>query len=394
MRVLHVIPGIPAASGGPTVAIFGMVRALDALGVEAEIATTNAAMSTRGRPADAHPVMEHGVRLRYFDSPVLGKYGFSPSLARWLHRSVGQYDLVHVHGIFAHPTLPAAAAARRSGVPYVVRATGELGAVPLRKSAGLKRLFLASYGWRILNASSAVHVTSAAERDDLTRWGVRAPVITIPLGVESVLDEGLGRRRDLRDRLGLPDGGKAMLVLARMDPIKGFDLLLEALVRLRASRDDFVVMIAGSGAPAFERKLRRWVTARGLDRHVRFLGFLDGPEKLETLIASDLLVLPSYHENFGMAAVEAMAAGVPVVISDQVGVHDVVREYAAGLVTRCDAQELAHALGRLLDDEPGRRRMGENGRRLVRDRFTWPRVGRELLAVYEGMLASAAVGGR
>lgn len=388
MRVLHVIAGLPARGGGPTAAVVGMVAQSRILGLEAEVATTDSNIWGNLSVPLGEKVIEQDVPRYYFRSPMLRRYGYSPGLARWLRTHIRAYDLLHIHGVFAHPTISAAASAWKADVPYIIRPCGELDAWPLRKNRILKRYYLRLVGRRILNQAEAVHAASAAEKVGIERLGVKTNVVTVPLGVEIPSVMELSSHGQFRKQYPELEGKKLILFLSRIDNIKGMDLLLPALKRVTEKRKDVILVIAGSGNPSFERQVRRWVADLGLDRFVMFCGFLDGHRKQAALRDADLFVLPSYHENFGIAAVEAMAAGLPVVISDQVGIHQEVRECEAGLVTRCDAGEVAEALLNVLEDDSLRRRMGENGRRLVQEKFTWSRVGVELVKLYQSIVAA------
>jgi glycosyltransferase involved in cell wall biosynthesis len=387
-----VIGGVPPQGGGPTNAVFGLVRTVRDLGVDAEVATTDSNIWGNLSVPLGERIVERGVPIIHFRSPAFRKYGFSPDLAGWLRAHVGAYDLLHIHGVFAHPTIAAARAAARARIPYIVRPCGELDPWPLRKNRLLKWGFLRALGFRILHRAAAVHATSEMEALALKRLGIQSPIVTIPLGVDyDSMDSGVCPG-EFRAAYPECDGKKIILFLSRIDPKKGVDLLLGATEDLARKRQDFVLVIAGSGAPSFEEKVRAQVAGAGLDRCVKFCGFLNEHWKLAALGDADLFVLPSYDENFGMAVVEAMAAGLPVVVSDQVGIHREIQEAAAGVVTRCDPREIAAALERLLDDESLRRRMGENGRHFVQEKFTWSRVGAELVKLYEGVAAGLGRG--
>ena len=115
---------------------------------------------------------------------------------------------------------------------------------------------------------------------------------------------------------------------------------------------------------------------------VKFVGFLEGAQKARTFASSDIFVLPSYDENFGIAAAEAMAAGLPVVVSDQVGISPEIQEYGAGLVVQCDANSLKEGLKKLINDPELCLKMGRQGQQLVRDRYHPEVVGAKLLSLY------------
>ena len=107
-----------------------------------------------------------------------------------------------------------------------------------------------------------------------------------------------------------------------------------------------------------------------------------GEDKLAALRDSDLFVLPSYSENFGIAVVEAMACGLPVVISNRVNIWREVAEAGAGVITDCEPSQVAEAILKLVDDRGLRMKMGKNGKRLVEENFTWSRTAERMIEVY------------
>jgi glycosyltransferase involved in cell wall biosynthesis len=118
-----------------------------------------------------------------------------------------------------------------------------------------------------------------------------------------------------------------------------------------------------------------------------------GGAKARALADADLFVLPSYQENFGIAAAEAMAAGLPVVVSDRVGIAEQVAEAGAGTVVPCDAAAVADAIRRAALDPEARLRAGERAARLARGRFAWEHTSRRLLELYRELGAPGGRGG-
>src|SRR5205823_4135109 len=147
---------------------------------------------------------------------------------------------------------------------------------------------------------------------------------------------------------------------------KGLDLLLRAFAIVASQLPDASLMLAGDGDPEFVRSLKTEAAALKIDSKVAWVGFLRGDEKRAALADADVFVLPSYSENFGIAVAEAMAAGLPVIVSNQVGIHAEIAEAGAGLVVPCEVEELARALVYLLKNPEARRSMGEKGKTVAR----------------------------
>jgi glycosyltransferase involved in cell wall biosynthesis len=145
------------------------------------------------------------------------------------------------------------------------------------------------------------------------------------------------------------------------------------------------LVVAGSGDERFVRTLKAQAQSLDIESDILWVGFLTGDEKQAALADADVFVLPSYSENFGIAAAEAMAAGAPVIVSDQVGIHHDIAEAAAGLVVTCDEAPLTRALIILLDDPRLRRSMGRSGRELVEKRYSPAAIAGDVLSLYEGI---------
>jgi len=382
LKVLHVIPSVGPLRGGPSVMIRTMTRGLARAGLEVHVAATDD--NGDGRLVVPHgvPLVEDGVAYHYFPRQT-GFYAFSWPLTRWLASHVRDYDLVHIHALFSYAAVPAAYWAARAGIPYVVRPLGTLNRWGMqRRRRRLKRLSFRLIERRILRGAACVHYASEQERLEAAELGVEGRSRVAPLGIDLAELEPLPPRGGFRQREPALAHRTLVLFLSRLDPKKGLDLLLEAFAAARTRRPELALVVAGSGSEEFEAALRRQAAGLGLDGDVWWAGFLGGRDKLAALADADLFVLPSYSENFGVAAVEALAAGLPVIISDRVGIHREVAAAGAGVVVPCDAGAVADATARLASDTAFRADLGTRGRRLARERFSVEAMVPELVAMY------------
>lgn len=378
MRVLHVIPSVSLHDGGPAVAVRAMAAATARMGIDVTVATTDA--DGQGRldvPLD-RAVARDDVTYRYFRRTVRGNWKFSWPLTRWLADHIRDFDVVTVHALFSYSTIPACRIARSCGVPYIVRPLGTLGAFSLRQKAWKKRPYYRVIERRHLADAAAIHATSRAEANAIASLGFGSHTHVIELGVE------LGPQRPR----GRPSPGDPLrlLFLSRLHPTKGLPLLFEAVARASALGAQLSVDIAGGGDPAYSSSLRAQVHDLSIADRVRFLGELHGDDKQRAFATADVFVLPSKHENFGIAVAEALAAGLPVIVSDQVALGQEVASWGAGLVVPLDASALAAAIMRM-DDDDRVRAMGERARRLASERYSWSRVAGELVMLYRQVIA-------
>jgi glycosyltransferase involved in cell wall biosynthesis len=366
-----------------------MARGLARAGCEVHVATTDDNDSEKLDVPLGVPLVDESVTYWHFRRQTRF-YGFSWPLTRWLARHVRDYDLVHAHALFSYATIPAAYFARQAGVPYVIRPLGVLNRWGINnRRPWLKRLSFMLVERRILAGAYRIHFTSEEERIEAEELGVKQRAIVIPLGIDLGPFEELPPRGWLRARAPHLDGRAVALFLSRIDPKKGLDLLLHALARAKAMGTRLALVIAGSGDRAYESALRREARTLGVDRDVVWAGFVTGQDKRAVLAEADLFVLPSRSENFAVSVVEAMACGLPVVISNQIGIHREVTASGAGFAVPCRVDALVETLVRLAADPMARRELGSRGRHLARDRFSVETMTSGLLGLYSSLTAPA-----
>jgi glycosyltransferase involved in cell wall biosynthesis len=388
LRVLHVIPAVAARYGGPSAAIVPMCEALNALdGVTAEVAATDAdgaaAFDRSGWPARNTPL-----RLFPVGRGTGSRWAHSTALARWLDDRVRCYDVVHVHSAWLHPTYAACRAARRHGVPVVYRACGTLSPYTWTRNRLLKSAYWVGFERANVRSAAAFHCTSDEEATELRGYrAVTAPVVVYPLGVDPEAWSVPKHEGVLRTRCGLLVGGPpVVLSLSRMHPKKGVtDLLLPAFARL--TRPAVLVVAGGAdgSAPDYPTEVARTVERLGLADRVRVLGPIPPADRWELFDGAAVFVLPSHQENFGLVVAEAMARGVPVVVSDRVQAAPHVRAANAGAVVPRDVATLAAALDAMLSGPENRTAAGARGREYARAVFDWAAVAVRLRDLYRAV---------
>jgi glycosyltransferase involved in cell wall biosynthesis len=329
-------------------------------------------------------VMENGVTYRYFRRQMYF-YTMSWPLSQWLRNNVAAYDVIHIHALFSFSVASAAWWASHYGVPYVVRPLGTLNRWGIEnRRPWLKQASLRLIDRRVLSGAAAVHFTSEEEREEgALVASVRRPVI-IPNPVDLQFDRCRLPAGWLRSRYPAIAGKKIILFLSRLHPKKGLDLLLAAFARLRAQNSDVALVLGGAGDEKFVEGLHLQARSLGVESDVVWAGFLEGEFKQAAMAEADMFVLPSYSENFGVAAVEAMAAGLPVIVSDHVGIHREIAAASAGLVTPCQAEALAAALQRLLENPGLRSEVGRNGMVLAQS-YSPAKIGERLIELYSNI---------
>ncbi|MDJ0703902.1 MAG: glycosyltransferase, partial [Leptolyngbyaceae cyanobacterium MO_188.B28] len=279
----------------------------------------------------------------------------------------------------------AGAIARQRNIPYTVRTMGQLAPWALAQSQLKKRIYTFLIERYNLSHAAAIHCTTPEEAKDVRDFGVAASLITLPLGVSLPADYP-NPKTELRQRYDVAPTTPIILFLSRLHYKKRPDLLLQALGQLAAQNYYFHLILAGSGEQSYLDYLQQLIVSLGLSARVTWAGFVTGLEKDCLLQGSDIFVLPSFSENFGIAVAEAMAAGAPVVVTSGVQIAPMIVDSQAGLVVEGRRDSLAEAMAKLLISPELRCQLGKNGRHLVNQQYSWPTIAEKLGDFYASII--------
>lgn len=389
LRVLHVIQSLGHGYGGPSAAVIGMCRAVSLYDIEAEIYATNVDVNGYLRVPLAERIVVEGVSATFF--PIQGPKGhfrFSWQFALRLARDTRRFDVLHIHSLYNFPGLIAAYFGRRHGVPYIVRPHGTLDPYHYRQRRMFKAPYEALFERRNLVHAAAVHFTSDEELRLAQRTGWSFRGVVMPLGVDLPPADS-GARAMANNLWPQCKGRRIVLFLGRVDEKKGLDFLIPAFASLTHERPDLHLLVAGPENDRYGRKVRGWVRDWRIENRVTFAGMLTGDAKQCALGAASIFVLPSRGENFGVAVVEAMAAGLPVIVSEHVNIAPAIVGADAGVVVPLQVAPLSTAMAALLDDSDRAFAMGRKARQLVRAEFSWEQVGPRLAELYRSVVRAA-----
>jgi glycosyltransferase involved in cell wall biosynthesis len=385
MRVLHVIPSIAPARGGPSQEVLEMVHALLSTGIDAEIVTTNDNGSNLLDVPLGQLITYQKVPIRFFskfspDFSALREFSFSWSLTTWLYGCLRNYDLIHVHAIFSYPSTSAMTVARLQGIPYIVSPLGLLCTWSLQQSAQKKQMYLQMIERQNLNHCKALHFASTLEQQEVSSLHLNPSGFVLPHGLNCPAPIANARQK-LRQFLDLPKDETIFLFLSRLHPKKGLDFLLKALNKI--SHHQFTLVIAGQGEPGYEQELQNLVEQLGLKKRVRFVGFVGGETKDIMLQGADLFTLTSFSENFGIAVLEALAAGLPVLITPEVALADIVKAEQFGLVLPLEVDVIAYGLQYFLFNRQVYKEIGTRACSYVAQNYSWEKVAVNFAKAYE-----------
>jgi glycosyltransferase involved in cell wall biosynthesis len=376
MKILRSIHTVNPDLGGPIESVRQSSAILKRRGHAVEIVSLDAPDDPWVHDA---PVPVHAL------GPGRGSYGYAPEFSDWIQKRRADYDAVIVHGLWQYSSFGVWRALAGSATPYFVFPHGMLDpwfkrTYPLKH---LKKLLYWPWGeYRVLRDAAAVLFTSEEERrlarQSFALYRCHETVVNYgtarPTDLESARESFLEAFPNLR-------GQRFFLFLGRLHEKKGCDLLIEAFAAIPNSSERIHLVIAGPCADEGYRRHLQTLAAAG-NGMISFTGMLSGPVKWGAFSAAEAFVLPSHQENFGIAVVEALACGTPVLISNKVNIWREIEGDAAGFVENDDLPGTANLLTRWLATSPDLRlAMKQNAANCFTKRFEIERATDSLLAI-------------
>jgi glycosyltransferase involved in cell wall biosynthesis len=376
VRVLHVTPFFAPAwvYGGLPESAYQFARHLARAGATVRVLTTDA--NGWGTRLDAAAIAAYAhrddIEVRYCGR--VARQSVSLELLGALAESMRWADVIHLHAAYSFPTIPTLLAARLLERPVVWTPHGALQRWSGSRRVGLKSLW-EKVCIAIASRELVIHLTSEDEVAETRARLPRATIGLIPNGVE--IPPTLNRvPRSGRLRLGF---------VGRLDPKKGIENLLAAC-RILKERDGpaFSLAIAGTGSSDYEAQIRREIDRLALGNDVTMLGDIRGEEKQRMFEQTDVVVVPSFTENFAIVVAEALAHGCAVIASTGTPWKEVERK-GCGLWVANDPLSIADAISKI--NSMPIAEMGERGRRWMAADFSWDKCASEMIALYKSMLA-------
>lgn len=384
MKILQVTPFFKPLweSGGVARVAYDISRNLHENGHDITVYTTNRSIYPNDLLTDRATSLD-GMNVYYFENlrryvpgvtlPVM-PYRM-PAVAR---REVAQFDVVHIHDHRTLLTVIASHYARKYGVPYVLQAHG---ALPQDTgSMRMKRLFDLLWAKKVILGAAGVIALNETEAERYRALGVdEEKIAIIPNGIDFTEYPDLPARGGFRTKWGIDDTAKVVLYLGRLDPTKGIDLLIRSFAEVAREFDGAVLMLVG-GDMGHNEEFRERVRSLNLDDRVIFTGFVSGEDKMAAFTDADVFVTPSFT-GFPITFLEACLCKTPIVTTDRGDLLAWI-EGTAGFTTEYTQEAIAGAIGRLLIDDALRARFGGQAEELVRTRYSWQAIVREIEALY------------
>jgi glycosyltransferase involved in cell wall biosynthesis len=332
LKILHYIPTYAPAwkFGGPILSVSQLCEGLVDLGQEIEVFTSNAGLENHPEIPLNQPIDRNGVKVTYFEQqPGMGIH--CPGMEEAVNNRVKEFDLLHVTGVWQRTSAAACNAAHQQQVPYIVSPRGALGPYSWGQKTLKKLLY---YLWKErFNVSNAagVHYTSQQELIECQWLRLPGEPILVPNGINTNFwQPDVSGAKAWREANNLTVDDFILLNVGRLHHKKGLDLLPQVLANLQDL--SWQMVFVGGDDDGTKANLERQFNKFNLLDRVRFIDRCEPQELLSIYTAANLFLLPSHHENFGNVAVEALACGCPIMISDRVGLHQEISQANMGWV--------------------------------------------------------------
>jgi glycosyltransferase involved in cell wall biosynthesis len=364
VKVIEVVPSISEEASGPSYSVPRLAAALAQVGAHVQLhVLAPAPAADKSYRVHAHP-----------RCPLLWRLGISPAMRRALRREAGEVNVIHNHSLWMMPNIYPAQAVRGKTCRLVTSPRGTLSAWSLGQSYWRKRLIWLLGQGQAVRDSHCFHATAENEYQEIRRAGLRGPVAIIPNGIE------------LRPKIVRTEcGPRRLLFLGRIHPKKGIDVLLRAWGQIEPRFSEWELRIIGKDELGYQARMQELSRTLGLKR-VSFPGPAYGEQKAEEYKNAHLFVLPTHSENFGIAVAEALAWGLPAIVSkgapwsglEEKGCGWWIEKGVAPLVD-CLASALALPPVQLYEK-------GQRGRLWIEQEFSWERVGRMMYETYSWLI--------
>jgi glycosyltransferase involved in cell wall biosynthesis len=389
-HVLHVIPYMDPRAGGPPVVVRRLARLAETRGWDARVLTTalycDDVQGLEERLSVDVPAIILSSRSR------LGAILSPRTLLATVSELKRGIEVVHFHGLWSPWMTWAAACCRRLALPYVVMPHGMLDPQSVRRRGFMKRSYIAVAERRMLSAASRIIFTTSEEERlarELVPWLPLGAIVPLaPDLPSSNISQGRALFLDTFPQLRET---RNVLFLGRIHEKKGPDRLIMALPQVVQSIPAAMLIMAGTGTDSYLARLKSQAVKLGVADKIVWTGSLEGSVKLGGFAASEIFVLPSRQENFAITVAEAMAVGLPVIVSDRVNTCKMILDADVGIVIAdLDIEkQLARSIAGLLGDTRRAKAMGERGQAYAARELTWGRSADAMYRTYDFVLADA-----
>jgi glycosyltransferase involved in cell wall biosynthesis len=381
LRVCQVVANINRDVGGPAVTVPRLSAALTKEGIACALVTLNYKQLGPQTEVTGYDLIS--VNGNYFTRLMRG---CSPTLNRRIKEESRKANILHNHGLWMFPNLYARQAAISGRIPLVISPRGMLEEWSLGRSRIKKLMAWSLFEGSNFRLAALFHATSEMEARSLRKLRLHQPIAIIPNGIEIPDREARPDRESLERKHPELARKRWVLFLARIHPKKGVSELLRAWHEIEDDFQEWHLILAGPDLDGYSNRMKREAANYQLSDRVTFTGMLDGSEREAALANSDLFVLPTHSENFGIAIAEALAFGLPVITTKGAPWEELTTHECGWWIDLGHAELVQCLKDALRLPKAELSSMGERGRTLMARTYSWKQVAEQMKQSYEWLL--------
>lgn len=379
MKILQVIQFFSSNHGGSAVVPYELSKNLQKRGHEVTVLTTDFQLNN-----DFIDSLD-GVEVIPFHCLLnIGGLLVSPSINKYLNENIAKFDIIHMHNFRTYQNSIVYKYAKKYNIPCILQAHGSVSRIIEKKN--LKYIYDVSCGNSLLKSVSNVIAVSNVEVNQYLQMNVPLEkVVVIPNGIDIGSFSSLPKKGSFRAKYHI-DQKHMILYLGRLHERKGIDFLIRSFAELLTEMNNVVLVLAGPD-DGHLNKAKSIVEELNLNDKVKFTGFISSAEKLEAYMDADVLVYPSILEIFGLVPFESIACGTPVIVTDDCGCGEFIKEANCGyLVTYGDTIDLKYKIRQILENPDIGSKFVENGKKYITNNLTWPLICKKIENLYENCI--------
>jgi glycosyltransferase involved in cell wall biosynthesis len=383
MKVINVVENLDDTYGGPSKSIPYMCKHLNDFGIQTEILSITFDIDERNSIVSKYKLI-----WKRFSYSFFRKIRYSNELRNYLEKTLEKDKeiILHVHNLWNYVPYVTYKMAKKYNVPLVVSIRGSLYKWSLQQGVVRKKIAWLLFQKKVLQRASCIHVTAISEMKAVRNLGITTPIAVVENGVQ--IDEFSQVKDSVisKNRLKLNPKFKYMLFLSRIHPKKGLHLLVNSWLKLIDVHPDWRLLVVGPcGDKKYLDQIISLLKNHDKEDRVIFTGMLYDQDRIDAFESSELFILPSYTENFGIVIAEALAAGIPVITTRETP-WQVIQEFSAGWYVEVNQLEIDKALKEALNlNENKLASMGSQGLKLI-EQYKWEGKAKKMMSIYNTIL--------
>lgn len=382
MKILQVIQFFAPQFGGTVNVVYNLSKELSKRGHDVTIITTDFEFDEEYSKS----IEKYGVKVIPFNCILnLSSFFYSPSMKKWLSTNITKFDAVHMHNFRSYQNNVVYKYVIKHKIPYVLQAHGSILQIFQKKS--LKKLYDVFYGKKILKNAAKLIAVSDLEKEQYKKLGIcESRIEKIPNGL--ALKRHFNKDSNFRKSNNIITTS-IILYLGRKDNLKGIDFLIKSFQSFLNDYNDVTLIIAGPDG-GNEKQLINLVKKLKIENNVQFLNFIG--DVCSAYKAADILVYPVKYEIFGLVPFEAILCGTPVIVTENSGCGEMIRDAGCGyLVKYGEIEDLKEKMSNIITNPKIGKKFVENGNEYIKHKLNWKDINENLEELYTSLLTKTSI---